>query len=156
MCMLSHVWLFCDPVDFRPPSLLCLWVSPGKNTTVGCHLLLRGIFLTQGSNPGLLHCRQILYQNLSHWGSPIEPELLPFHYFRQQFFPLWNRSPDSFQFQSHCSLCFPSAIVFILKAFSSTSPNSFSSRASPWLSHLSFLAVELHHWPGSQPAFSLS
>ena len=116
----------------------------------------RGIFLTQGSNPGLLHCRQILYQNLSHWGSPIEPELLPFHYFRQQFFPLWNRSPDSFQFQSHCSLCFPSAIVFILKAFSSTSPNSFSSRASPWLSHLSFLAVELHHWPGSQPAFSLS
>ena len=32
--------------------------SPGKNTGVGCHALLQGIFLTQGSNPGLLHCRQ--------------------------------------------------------------------------------------------------
>ena len=34
------------------------WDSPGKNTGVGCHFLLQGIFLTQGSNPGLLHCRQ--------------------------------------------------------------------------------------------------
>ena len=33
-----------------------------KNTGVGCHALLQGIFLTQGSNPGLLHCRRILYQ----------------------------------------------------------------------------------------------
>ena len=36
---------------------------------VGCHFLLQGIFLTQGSNPGLLHCRQSLYC-LSHQGSP--------------------------------------------------------------------------------------
>ena len=35
--------------------------SPGKNTEVGCNSLLQGIFLTQGSNPGLLHCRQILF-----------------------------------------------------------------------------------------------
>ena len=35
--------------------------SPGKNTRVGCHFLLQGIFPTQGLNPGLLHCRQILY-----------------------------------------------------------------------------------------------
>ena len=34
---------------------------PGKHTGVGCHLLLQGIFLTQGSNLYLLHCRQILY-----------------------------------------------------------------------------------------------
>ena len=39
--------------------------SPGKNTGVGSHFLLQGIFLTQESNPGLLHCRQILY-HLSH------------------------------------------------------------------------------------------
>ena len=37
----------------------------GKNTAVGHHALLQGIFLTQGSNLGLLHCRQILY-HLSH------------------------------------------------------------------------------------------
>ena len=36
---------------------------------MGCHFLLQGIFLTQGSNPGLLHCMKILYQ-LSHQGSP--------------------------------------------------------------------------------------
>ena len=42
--------------------------SPGKNTGVGCHSLLQGIFPTQGSNLGLLHCRQILY-HLSHQGN---------------------------------------------------------------------------------------
>ena len=51
--------------------LLCPRDSPGKNTGVGCHSLLQGIFLTQGSKPGFLHCRQILYC-LSHLGSPAE------------------------------------------------------------------------------------
>ena len=45
------------------------WNSPGQNTGVGSLSLLQGIFPTQGSNPGLPHCRQILYQ-LSHQGSP--------------------------------------------------------------------------------------
>ena len=40
-----------------------------QNRGVVCHSLLQGIFLTQGSNPGLLHCRQILC-HLSHQGSP--------------------------------------------------------------------------------------
>ena len=52
-----------------PARLLCPWDSPGKNTGVGCHFLLQGIFPSQGLNPGLLHCRQILYQ-LSCEGSP--------------------------------------------------------------------------------------
>ena len=43
---------------------------PGKNTGVGCQFLLQGIFLTQGSNLGLLRCRQILYA-LSHQGNPL-------------------------------------------------------------------------------------
>ena len=38
------------------------WDSPGKNTGVGCHFLLQGIFLTQGLNPGLPHCRQTRYR----------------------------------------------------------------------------------------------
>ena len=38
------------------------WDFPGKNTAVGCHFLLQGISWTQGSNPGLLHSRRILYQ----------------------------------------------------------------------------------------------
>ena len=48
---------------------LCPWNSPGKNTEVGCHSLLQGIFNTQGWNRCLLHRRQILYC-LSHCGSP--------------------------------------------------------------------------------------
>ena len=45
------------------------WNYPGKNTGIGSHFPLQGIFLTQGSNLGLLHCRQIL-SHLSHQGSP--------------------------------------------------------------------------------------
>ena len=44
--------------------------SPGQNPGVGSLFLLQGIFPTQGLNPGVLHCRQILYQ-LSHEGGPI-------------------------------------------------------------------------------------
>ena len=43
------------PCGLRPSRLLCPWDSPGKNSGVGCHALLHGIFLTQGSNPRLLH-----------------------------------------------------------------------------------------------------
>ena len=43
--------------------------SPGKNTRVGCCVLLQGIFPTQELKPGLLHCRRIPY-HLSHQGSP--------------------------------------------------------------------------------------
>ena len=42
--------------------ILCPWDSPGKNTGMSCRALLQGIFPTQGSKPGLPHCRQILYQ----------------------------------------------------------------------------------------------
>ena len=47
--------------------LLSPWNFSGMSTGVGCHFLLQGIFLTQGLNPGLLHCRQRLYY-LSHQG----------------------------------------------------------------------------------------
>ena len=46
------------PHGLEPTRLLCPWNFPGKNTGVGCHFLLQGIFPTQGLNPGLLHCRQ--------------------------------------------------------------------------------------------------
>ena len=48
---------------------LCPWNSLGKNTAVGCNIFFQGIFPTQGLNPGLLHCRQILYCQ-SHQGRP--------------------------------------------------------------------------------------
>ena len=52
-----------DPL--RPPGLYSPWNSPGQNSRVGSLSLLQGIFSAQGSNPGVLHCRQILYQ-LNH------------------------------------------------------------------------------------------
>ena len=61
----SNLW----PHGLQPTRLLCPWGSSSKNTEVGCHALLQGIFPTQRSNPGLPHCRQILY-HVSHQGSP--------------------------------------------------------------------------------------
>ena len=59
--------------------LLCPWDFSGKNTGVGCHFLLQGVFPTQGSHLHLLcllHCRQILYM-LSPWGSPYWSSAIP-------------------------------------------------------------------------------
>ena len=52
-------------VGYMDSRLLRPWDFPGRNTGLGCCALLQGIFPTQGSNPHLLHCRQILY-HLSH------------------------------------------------------------------------------------------
>jgi len=56
-------------MDYSLPGSSVHGGSPGKDTGVGCHAFLQGIFPTQGSNPGLLQCRRILYR-LSHQGSP--------------------------------------------------------------------------------------
>ena len=65
--MKSCLALFTPMDPLQQARLLCPWNSPGKNTGVDCHTLLQGIFLTQGLNSGLLHCRQIFY-HLSHQG----------------------------------------------------------------------------------------
>ena len=65
-----------QPHGLQPARLLCPWNFPGKDTRVGCHFLLQGMFLTQRLNPGLPHCRQTLY-HLSHQGSPANLLLLP-------------------------------------------------------------------------------
>ena len=76
-------------MDLLPARLLCLCDSPGKNTGVGCRALLQGIFLTQESNTGLLHCRQILYL-VSH----------------QRSLDIYHRSPAVFlKFMEHLLLC---------------------------------------------------
>ena len=71
MCVLvaqSCLTLY-NPMDCSPPGSSNHGDSPGKNTGVGCHSLLQGIFRTQGSNQHLLPCRWIPY-HLSHQGSP--------------------------------------------------------------------------------------
>ena len=59
-CAQPHPTL-CDPMDCSLRGSSVHGDSPGKNTGVGCHALLQGIFPTQGLNPGLPHCRWILY-----------------------------------------------------------------------------------------------
>ena len=63
--MSNSLW----PHGLLPARLLCQWDFPGKNTGIDCHFLLQGIFPTQGSNPRLLHYRQILY----HWATRNAP-----------------------------------------------------------------------------------
>ena len=70
MCTCSVMFYSLWPHGLEPTRLLCPWDSPSKNTGVGCHFLLQGIFPMQGSNLSLLcllHCRQMLY-HLSHQG----------------------------------------------------------------------------------------
>ena len=63
---LNYVWLF--ETLWTLACQVPLWNSPGQNTGVGSLSFLQGIFPTQGSNPDLPHCRQILY-HLSRQGS---------------------------------------------------------------------------------------
>ena len=69
VCMLiAQSWpVLCDPMDCTHQAPLFMEFS--RQEYWSSHSLLLGIFLTQGSNPGLPQCRQILY-HLSHQGSP--------------------------------------------------------------------------------------
>ena len=61
LCLVAQACpTLCDPRNCSPPGSSVHGESPGKNTGVGCHAFLQGIFPTQGSNPGLPDCRRIL------------------------------------------------------------------------------------------------
>ena len=70
LSVVSNSW---RPRGLQPARLLCPWDSPGRNTGVGSHFLLQGIFPAQGWNLGLLYGRQILYR-LSLQESPVEAQ----------------------------------------------------------------------------------
>ena len=74
-------WKSLSCVSLRPHGLYSPWNSPGQNSGVSRLCLLQGIFPSQGSNPGLPHCRRILYQ-LSHQGSPRILEWVAYPFFR--------------------------------------------------------------------------
>ena len=99
LCMVEHITVFCSILlvekysivqaviaseilslisdSLQPHELYNPWNSPGQNTGVGSLSLPQGIFPNQGSNPGLLHCRWILYQ-LSHKESPFHCTDIPY------------------------------------------------------------------------------
>ena len=91
----SFVYDSLRPQGLWPSRFLCPWDSPGKNTGMGCHSLLQGIFVTRRSNPGLLHCKQILYR-LSDREDPIlSCELLNFTFIWYVKY-IWNYFPLNF------------------------------------------------------------
>ena len=77
-------------MDYSPPGSSVHGDSLGKNTRVGCHALLQEIFPTQGLNPGLPHCRRILY-HLSYQGSPLvlpnNIKYLKIYYYHNSYIP---------------------------------------------------------------------
>ena len=80
---LSYVWLFATP--WTLPGSSVYGDSPGQNTGVGCHALLQGLFPTQGSNPGLPHCRWWVLYRLSHQRNPRILEWVTYPFSRK-----WN------------------------------------------------------------------
>ena len=104
---------------------------PGKNTEVGCHALLQGILPTQGSNPGLLHCRRIFLQSeqirkptdlfengqfsLVQFSHSVMSSSLWLHGLQHTRLPYPSPSPDhwvSDAIQSSCPLSSPSPPAF--------------------------------------------
>ena len=82
MCSVTQSCLtFCNPMGWSLPGPSVHEDSAAKNTGVGCQARLQGIFPAQGSSPGLVHYRWILY-HLSHQGSPRILELATYPFFR--------------------------------------------------------------------------
>ena len=79
MLVIQLCLTLCDPMEYSP--LGCPWNSPGKNTGVGRHALLQGIFLTQGLTLHLLHWQEDSLP-LSLQGSPKLTLLLLSHFSR--------------------------------------------------------------------------
>ena len=75
-----------QPHGLWPTRLLHQWDSPGKSIGVGCRFLHQEVFPSQGSNPGLPHCRQTFY-TLSHQGNPFQ-----YKWKYLIFFQLWLSS----------------------------------------------------------------
>ena len=82
LCLVAQLCpTLCNAMDCNLPGSSVNGDSPGKNTELGCHILLHRIFPTQGSNPGLPYCRQILYHlsfsesQVAHILHQIEPTL---------------------------------------------------------------------------------
>ena len=97
-CFLNCKW------KWKSLSRVWLFATPCQNTGVGSLSLLQGIFPTQGSNPGLLHCRQILYQ-LSHQGSPRILEWIIVSPTIKFYFKFWICGISSDEVSSVAQLC---------------------------------------------------
>ena len=120
----------CDPMYCSFPRLLCPWDFPCKNPGVGCHSILQGIFLTQVSNLGLLHCRQVLY-HLSHQGSQLWYYCITYHVYQYKDFAF--RAPG---FWDILYLCFHSHPLILLICELEWIPQNVTGVLIYWLQYI--------------------
>ena len=106
----------CNLIDCSQPASSVHGDSPGNNTGVGCHALLQVIFPTQGSNPGLLHHRRILYQlsyqgslDKSYWTCPIV--LLQEFFLNQFYIKMYRINKNLLVFNKHSSVIVSSVLL---------------------------------------------
>ena len=143
-----HPWLVsvtCQVQHFaipwlQPARLLCPWNSPGKNTGGGCHFFLHRIFPTKGLNPGLSHCRQILYcpnhqgpyfkqTNKNRWSSLVKKPRKP----------KFNRELQRVQSLTHCLAATDELIHWDQWQQQSPNPSQFFSKLRASLGNLTCL-----------------
>ena len=120
------------PDELQPTILLCPWDSPGQNTGVGSLFLLQGIFPSQGSKPGLPHCRRILY-HLSHQGSPRILEWVACPFSRGSSQPRNRTRVSCIAGRFFTSWATKEAVLWpwkLIKSFSNCSAVSYCSQAS--------------------------
>ena len=111
-CSRSAVSNSLRPHELQPTRLPCPWDSPEKNTGVGSHSLLQGIFPTQGSNPGLLHCRQVVHClscQVLHESAAFVSCSPPLHQFT---FFTWLPTLKTLKVSSHSGFQFPAGFLF--------------------------------------------
>ena len=134
--------------------LFCPWDFPGKNTGAGCHFLLQEIFLTQGLNPGVLHCRQTLYHGSLQGSSNLA------HYLTKKHFRnvlsldsgsgnqtlqkplLWTSATHKWEPAIFFNLI--EVLCFIFLSWSSFSPCSFYSNDLSYLSPSLYLSIHVN------------
>ena len=112
----------CDPMDYSPPGSSVHGIFPGKKTGLASHSLLPGIFWTQRSNLGVLHCTRILY-HLSHQGSP----LLSYKAYNQVFKSDDNNYYSAFPFKDGVSFLVSSLVI----RAQTLKPNCLSLKSNP-------------------------
>ena len=132
----------------QPYGLYSPWNSPGQNTRMGSLSLLQGIFPTQGSNSGLLHCRQILYQ-LSHKESPRKLEWVAYPFSSGSSWPRNQTELSCIAGRFFTNWAMREAIPYYYyllaalglhccaRAFSSYSEQGLLSNCSAWACHCS-------------------
>ena len=113
MCVFAAQSYSLQPHRLQPARLLYPWNSPDKNTGVSYHFLLQGICLTQGSNLGLPHCRQVLYC-LNYQGSP---QITTYTYLKKKCSGLTTSSSFHFLMKTHHTKSILSINKFVCFSF---------------------------------------